>query len=268
MSTIAAIARLSVLTGALLLPLGAEEPSKEAAAPAPAQPEPPQVEKVGDTGFKIGLIEFDSATREIRFPARVNMQEGMIEFPITHENGRVHEAIFITKALPLHLETALRLLRFKASPEVFPTYPGVDFNNPPPYEEWPDPVYPAAIPESHVQVFVSWADKKEPVDIRAMLYRSGEESTEDKDAVRFEKLAPHWVFTGSNEKMGLEVESLGGAIVGIRPEPACSINTVSSEIVHQLEWFADQKRIPAPDTQVTIHIRPFAKPPTSEETKP
>ena len=259
---------LAIFLFAMLSPLRAEEPAKDGQETSPAPPEPPPMEKVGETGFKLGLVEFDSKTREIRFPAWVNMQEGMIEFPITHENGRVHEAIFATKALPLHLETALRLLRYKTSPEVFPTYPGVDFDNPPPYEEWPDPVYPPAIPEAHVQVFATWADQKEPVDIRTMLYRSGEESADPKDAIRFENLASHWIFTGSNEKMGLEVESLGGAIVGIRTEPGCSINTVSSELVHHAEWFADAKRIPPPDTKVTIHIRPATAAVTEKEAKP
>lgn len=265
MNSPSSITRIAAVACLSLLPLRAEEPAESGKS---APPPPPQVEKVGESGFKLGLVEFDSKTREIRFPAWVNMQEGMIEFPITHENGRVHEAIFATKALPLHLETALRLLRYKTSAEIFPTYPGVDLENPPPYEEWPDPVYPDAVPEAHVQVFASWAEKKEPVDIRTMLYRSGEESAGEKDATRFDKLAPHWIFTGSTEKMGLEVESLGGAIVGIRTEPGCSINTVSSELVHQLEWFADPKRIPIPDTKVTIHIRPAVAAKAGEKTEP
>ena len=268
MNSLSTIARHAVLALAVLTPLRAEEPAKEVDGNTPAPPPPPQVEKTSETGFKLGLVEFDSKTREIRFPAWVNMEEGMIEFPITHENGRVHEAIFATKTLPLHLETALRLLRYKTSPEVFPTYPGVDFDNPPPYEEWPDPVYPPAVPGAHVQVFASWADQKEPVDIRTMLYRSGDESAGEKEATRFEKLAAHWIFTGSTEEMGLEVPSLSGAIVGIRPEPTCSINTVSSELVHHLEWFADPERIPPPDTKVTIHIRPVVSAATGEKNKP
>lgn len=267
MPTLITIARFAAVSWAILSPLVAEEPAKGAGGDVPPPPAA-GVEKIGETGFKLGLVEFDSKTREIRFPAWVNMQEGMIEFPVVHENGRVHEAIFATKALPLHLETALRLLRYKTSAEVFPTYPGVDMDNPPPYEEWPAPVYAATIPEAHVQVFASWDGQSEPVDIRTMLYRSSAESVEAKDATRFEKLASHWIFTGSSEKMGLQVESLGGAIVGIRTEPACSINTVSADAVHELEWFADVKRIPPPDTKVTIHIRPAAGATPGEKTIP
>lgn len=239
--------------------LQAEEPAKA--------PVPPQVEKIGENQFKVGLVEFDSKTREIRFPAWVNMQEGMIEFPVVHENGRVHEAIFATKALPLHIETALRLLRYKPSQEVFPSYPGVDPNNPPAFEDWPEPIYPPAVPEAHVQVLASWAAQTEPVDIRIMLYRSLGTPENAGQEARFDKLAPHWIFTGSTEKMGLQVESLGGAIVGIRTESECSINTVPAELVHEMEWFADPKRVPSPDTKITIHIRPIVAA-TPGEKKP
>lgn len=267
MSTPSIAIRALAASALLASLLRAESPPvKEPEAPA-AAPESPVVEKTGDHQFKVGLVEFDSKTREVRFPAWVNMHQGMIEFPVVHENGRVHEAIFATKALPLHLETALRLLRYKPSKEVFPTYPGVDLNNPPPPEEWPKPVFPPAQPESHVQVFATWAGQAEPVDIRTMLYRSLDTEEKAEHEVRFDKLAPHWIFTGSTEKMGTQVESLGGAMVGIRTEPECSFNTVPDDAVHELEWFADPKRVPAPDTKVTIHIRPIATP-AIEEKKP
>ncbi len=256
-----AAAAPSVIRGETVSP-----PAPESAPPAEAKPSPPspEVTKVGETGFKVGLVEFDGKTREIRFPAVVNMHQGMIEFPIVHKEGRVHEAIFATEALPLHVETALRLLRYKPSKEVFPTYPGLDVNNPPPYEEWPPAVYPPSIPEARLQILVSWGDKpekNEPVDIRTMLYRTRPDAPEnagDEGAIRFDALAPHWIFTGSTEKMGSTVESLGGSILGIRPESECSINAVADEAVHELEWFADPKRVPEPDTKVTIHIRPVA----------
>lgn len=232
-----------------------------AAGPVPEQA---KVEKTSDHGFKIGMVEFDNQTREIRVPGVVNMHQGMIEFPVVHSNGRVHEAIFTTAALPMHFETAMRLLRYQPSKEVFPTYPGMDMKNPPPWDKWPDPVYPAAVPESHVQVLVSWSvdgKVKEPVDIRTMLQRpggdgSGNGSGANTPAIRFDTVAPYWVFTGSTEKMSATVESLGGCLVGIRTEAECSLNTVAADAVHDCEWFADSSRIPAPGTAVTIHIRP------------
>jgi len=234
------------------------------APPPPAgdesAPKAPAVVKTGDHQFKVGLIEFDSRSREVRFPAWVNMPKGMIEFPVVHRNGRVHEAIFATDALPLHLETVLRLLRYKPSKEVFPTYPGIDLKNPPPHDQWPAPVYAAPDPAAHVQVFARWAQGTGTpieVDVREMLYRAAiDNDGNETSRIRFQDKASHWVFTGSTEQMKETVESLGGAIVGVRPEEECCINTVRNEAVQEGEWFADPSRVPAVDTPVTILIRP------------
>jgi hypothetical protein len=248
----------------------APEGVPEKSGPPPAI----KVEKSGDNLFKIGTVEFDSASREIRFPAWVNMQKGMIEFPVVHRNGRAHEAIFATDIHPLELETAFRLLRFAPSKEVFPTYPGVDPKNPPEWDKWPDPVFPAPVPGARVQVFASWTGKdgaKQTADVRGMVVRPVAGTGEDGGKPeRLDALAPYWVFTGSEEPMEAVVKPLGGSLVGIRPEKECSMNTVANENIHKAEWFADPERIPAIDTPVTIHIRPAGdKPaPPNPETKP
>lgn len=236
-----------------LLALGEEAP------PTPAPP-PLKPVKEADGTLKLGEVSFEPETRTIRFPAWVNMTEGLIEFPVVHRNGRLHEAIFATDALPLHLEAVFRLLRIPSSQEVFGTYPGVDFDDPPPYDQWPDPVFPKANPASHCQVFATWKDKagiEKTIDVRRMLYRipmnaAGEEEPEE----RFHEFASHWVYTGSKEKMGERVEELGGSMVAVRPEPESSLNTIHDEAVHVGHWFADQKVIPAVDTPVTITIKP------------
>ena len=219
------------------------------------------MEKIGENQFKLGLIEFDKQSREIRFPAWVNMNKGMIEFPVVHRNGRVHEAIFATDALPLHLETVLRLLRYKPSKEVFPQYPGIDLKNPPPPDKWPEPVYPAAEPASYVQVLARWNNaggQSKEVDVRDLLQRATLDASGNAGpVVRFADKGDHWVYTGSTEKMKETVESLGGAIVGVRPEPECCINTVREKEAQEGEWFADESRVPALETPVTIIIRPF-----------
>lgn len=256
----------------------AAAPPPQATPDQPAAAMAPEVEKTSEHGFKIGLVEFNTQSREVRIPGLVNMNQGMIEFPVVHTNGRVHEAIFTTDALPLHFETAMRLLRYQPSKEVFPTHPGVDMNNPPPWDQWPDPVYAPAVPESHVQVLVSWkidGKANEPVDIRTMMRRpvanpDGKDPGPNPPApVRFDSVAPYWVFTSSTEKMTTQVESLGGCFVGIRTEAECVINTVAADAVHEAEWFAEMARIPAPGTAVTIHIRPAAATaPASAPTKP
>ena len=58
--------------------------------------------------------------REIRVPTRVNMTEGLLEFVVVHQNGKIHESLLFTEASPTDVNVALKLLRFQASRELYP----------------------------------------------------------------------------------------------------------------------------------------------------
>jgi hypothetical protein len=89
-----------------------DDPKKEK-----AKPEPPKerVTKIGATTYRLGEIEFDAKSREIRLPAAMNMPEGgPIEYLLVHESGKVHESMLVTKARPLHLQIVMKLLKYKS----------------------------------------------------------------------------------------------------------------------------------------------------------
>jgi hypothetical protein len=98
--------------------LAQEEPPRVAPKPGDAAAEVPapevSVKKVGETQYRLGEIEFDAKTREIRFPATVNMREGgPVEYLLVNENGKVHESILTTAISPLHLQIVMKLLRYE-----------------------------------------------------------------------------------------------------------------------------------------------------------
>lgn len=81
----------------------------------PAAPAAPAIKKVGEHQYRIGDIAFDAKSREIRFPAVVNMREGgPIEYVLVRDTGKVHESIFVTSISPLELQIALKLLKYQA----------------------------------------------------------------------------------------------------------------------------------------------------------
>ena len=104
---------LPVLT-CLLLTLAIASYSEE------AKPTEPKVKALGDGNYSLGLIKFNENTRRISFPGEVNQIEGVLEFALVHENGKLHESLLATKASALNLNVALKLLHFKESPELFP----------------------------------------------------------------------------------------------------------------------------------------------------
>ncbi len=119
------ICRLAILfiSAAATFAMAAEITTIEPASlPAPDQamaPVEPVIEKLDDTRYRIGKVTFDQKSREIRFPAKVNMTDGLLEFLIVHINGKVHESLLVTEISPLHLKLAFTLLRYSESPELY-----------------------------------------------------------------------------------------------------------------------------------------------------
>ena len=132
----------------------AADPSAPADAPVPATepaPEQPNVVDLGEGRYRIGLVTFDQATREISFPAEINMAEGLLEYAIVHETGKIHESLLHTKTKPLHVNLALKLLRYQGSEELFQVL-DEDYRPTGKFPEVPEAVKTAA----RVELLLSW----------------------------------------------------------------------------------------------------------------
>ena len=96
------LASVLPLLGCLALAGDEKEPAGEKSGK-----EPPPVRDLGNGKFEVGIVTFHQKSREINFPAEVNMKEGALEYAVVHHNGKIHEAILITKARPFHVHIAL-----------------------------------------------------------------------------------------------------------------------------------------------------------------
>jgi len=86
------------------------QPPEEVAAAEAKQREALRVLPDGEGRFRIGEISFDRARREVTIPATVNMDSGVVEYALVSEAGKVHEALFTTKAKPREIHLACLLL--------------------------------------------------------------------------------------------------------------------------------------------------------------
>lgn len=68
------------------------------------------VEKIGPGLFRVGKIVTELTSQTLRIPARVNMQQGLIELVACSSGGKLHESLFEADCEPVHLQTALLLL--------------------------------------------------------------------------------------------------------------------------------------------------------------
>ena len=218
-------------------------PAKDAAA----EPVKPSVTKLDETRYQIGGVVLDRKSREIRFPAKVNMAEGLIEYMIILQKGKAHEALLITPIVPTELNLAFVLLSYPPSPELFsqinetghPT--GI-------YPEVPAPVRAAA----RITMEVEWSENgtTRRVPINEWL----------RDKAKDAALAPGpWLYTGSSFYEGKFIPDLSGDIASIKLDPYAMINYPGPDNEQGVVWFAFPKRVPPVGTELTVIITPYFK---------
>jgi hypothetical protein len=216
------------------------------AATAQETPEPkPSVEKLGATQFRIGAIHFDSKTREIRFPASVNMNKDLLEFLIVHKNGKVHESLLKTEISATDLNVAFTLLRYKPSAELYAEPSSADD---------PTAKFPA-VPEdvrkaARIHIEVEWKDGENlrKVPINEWVQHASTGSTMPSGP---------WVYGGSEIVDGKFQAETTGDIAAIYLSRSALINFPGKDNQDDTVWFVYPKRVPALDSPVTVIISPF-----------
>ncbi len=205
----------------------------------------PSVRQLDESTFQIGEITFDKKSREIRFPAKVQMSEGLLEFLIVHENGKIHESLMVTTASPTHLNLAFTLLRYTPSRELYftPTYAGET------------PVAPPVISAeekagARIAIDVEWKEneKTRRIPVNEWIQHS---------AIAASMPAGPWVYGASESYEGKYIPETTGDIAAIFLSNAAIINYPGADNGNDDVWIPFSKRIPAEGTAVTVIIAPY-----------
>ena len=202
------------------------------------------VRKVGPHTFAIGLVRLDSAAREIRFPAKVNMRDGLLEVVVCTEQGKLHESVLVSPISPMHLHTALLLLGLEPGRN-----PGWYVSADPALREenWDGPS------GALVDVHVRWETPEGVREVRA------EELLQDQRTGRAMSKTS-WVFIGSNvDGQGVyAAENLGSIVTNYHDRTAVLDNPLDIGRVDDFS-FARTELIPAMGTPVEIRIVPVKR---------
>ena len=219
---------------------------------ATASTEKPTVEKIDDKRYRIGKIEFDSATREIRIPVVVNMAAGLIEFLLVHEKGKIHEALFTTDVSPSDLNLAITLLRYKPSRELYalPNETGGLSGN---FPEVPEDIRAAA----RMSIEAEWNKdgKTERIAVNEWIQHATTEAA---------MTSTHWVYGGSQIDHGRFSAETTGDIAAIFLSNSAMINYPGKDNGDDTVWLAFENRVPPEGTNLTLIIAPYPKPPSPE----
>lgn len=198
-----------------------------------------KVERIGEHRYRLGEIEFDAKTREIRLPATVNMREGgPVEYLLVHEKGKVHESILTTAVPPLHLQIAMKLLRYRAG------YGDV-FNRFLP-------------PEALEKEGGKEADRGETVSFTFQAEGRAEQPVYElvMDGESAEAMTPGgWIYTGSTVEDGRFMAEAEGSIVAIYLDSLALFNMTRDGADIDERWGARHNAIPEIGTKGVFTIR-------------
>lgn len=254
------------LTLASMLAHGQDRaPVEPKSLPAPdekVEPVKPAVERLDATHYRVGAVTFDQKTREIRFPAAVNMSEGLLEYAIVRTHGKVHESLLVTETSATDINLAFKLLRYPASAELYALLNdkgGLSDR----YPDVPADVKAAA----RVQVKIEWSDqgKSRTVPLNEWIQHAV------KGTPMPETL---WVYGGSLIDEGKFVAETTGDILAIFTSSASLVNYPGKDHDDDTVWVAYPKRVPAEGTKVTVifapnpDAKPVAAPASESTTKP
>ncbi|TAG08593.1 MAG: hypothetical protein EAZ42_10115 [Verrucomicrobia bacterium] len=230
---------LILLMLAMALPLSAESPTDKALAAEAS------VVRRDDGMMQIGKILFDSKTREIRVPTTVNMAEGLLEFLLVHEKGKIHESLLTTDASATDLNLAMKLLDYRESPELYRLLDenGFGTNNFPVVD---DAVKAAA----RIQIELEWSDA-------GTTRRFPASDLIQQKVLGTSMPAGPWVYGGSGFSNGRFSAETTGDMIAIYTSSAALINFPGDGRLDDLVWFPFPNRVPPVKTPVVLIITPF-----------
>jgi hypothetical protein len=230
-------ARFLLVSAALSGLLSAEDVPKEMVKPS--------VSQLDETRFQIGKITFDRKSREIRFPATVNMTQGQLEYLIVHENGKVHESLLVTTISPLNLNLAFTLLKYPASRELYSveTSEGGRAVKAPEISE-------EVRAGARVGIDVEWTEggKQHRLSINEWV----------QHAVTTKSMAAGpWVYGASESFEGKYIPETSGDIAAIFLSNAAILNYPGEDNGNDDVWTPFPKRVLEEGSAVTVVISPF-----------
>ncbi|MEP4076505.1 YdjY domain-containing protein [Haloferula sp.] len=223
-------------------------PVEPRSLPAPDQvvaEHKPAITRLDDGNMKIGEITFDPKTRAIRFPAEVNMTEGLLEFVVVHRDGKVHESLLLTEISATNLNIAIKLLNYKASRELYLRLEEDGSLS----SEFED----ATTDEkegSRIQIGLEWQQDGETKSSTLNDWIS-HASTETPMS------SEPWVYGGSFVVDGKFVAEGSGDIIAIFLSNAAIINYSGKDNQDDEVWLPHAKRVPKVGTPVTVVLSPF-----------
>jgi len=187
--------------------------------------------KINESTYKIDNIKIDIANREITFPAEFNMNRGLIETILVGPQGRLHETILKTDALPAYIQTSLLLLGLECGQNM-------ELGN---YNTVPE--------GDSLLVYAIWTDTL------GVTHEERVERLVWNTPQKREMLKTHWIFLGSKIVNGQFMAGLDQNIMRTYHDPFTIIHNPLPTITDDTFYEANKNIVPAKGTKAMIKIK-------------
>jgi hypothetical protein len=230
----------------LLLPLLAavtnsspqQTPSPDIKAPVSA----PVLREVSPGIFEYKGIRLDKKNHRISFPTTVNQRQGLIEYLLVNEKGKVHESLLATKIVPHDIHMAMLLIGLTENAGANPN----------------EPVPPSAIDSSYLQSAPKL--KGAPVRISVAWTMEGKRREVSAEEWIFNLQANHlmtaspWTYNGSLVEDGAFLADQDFSLIAVITDPTALVNNPREGYDNDQIWQVQEKAIPPLNTPVEISI--------------
>ncbi|MEM9080338.1 MAG: YdjY domain-containing protein [Verrucomicrobiota bacterium] len=207
--------------------------------------EKPPVEDLGNGHYRIGQVTFKETSREISFPAEINMTEGLLEYAIVHEKGKIHESLLLTNTSALNINIALKLLRYQESPELFPIL-NENYESTGKFPELPESQKTAA----RLRILLSWnfGGKSHQHSLNELIYHTTTEKP----------MSPKpWIYQGSYLHEGKFKAETSGDYAAIYITRSSLFNFSGDDNGNDEVWIPNPKLTPPVGTKITVTLAPL-----------
>lgn len=194
----------------------------------------PKINKLSDGVYEFGSIMIDRKKNHLSIPAVTNQINGLVEYGLVHENGKIHESLFRTTIRPQVFQTSLLLLKAKPVESFFENL-------------WSEDPKPIEYTEKCLEIDVLWENNGTNYEKKFEKFSINQNRKVSMDKKSF-------IFTGSRMIEGTFLAESSGSILAIYADENAILNNSDFDSANDDVWTANEEEMPPLECPVTIRF--------------
>ena len=194
----------------------------------------PEIKKLDDGRYAFGDVLLDREARTLELPGISNQVNGLVEYGLVHEGGKIHESLFRTNVRPQIIHAAFLLLKQKPIDGFFENL-------------WSENPQKLRFPKDCIGVEVIWdsngTQKIDPLE-NMVINQTNQKGITSKSII----------FTGSKVIEGTYMAEISGSILAVYADEDAILNSSDIDSDNDDVWIANENTMPPLESRVRIRF--------------